>query len=129
MQCVIFCKVTLYLYAGHTSTLAECKSLYAPRWKEALATGKGVGGDAKSEGSHSQKRGTDGQKPDTRLNRGGQASNGLRTPQNQPYPLTVNQALPAESVEVYPGRSFDMRQNRYLSGDRQRGIERSQQRS
>ena len=73
-----------FLYVGHTSTLTGCKSLYAPRWKEALANGKGVAGDSKSEGSHSQRRGSDAQKPDIRLNRDGQASNGLRTPQNQP---------------------------------------------
>ena len=117
------------MYVGHIPTLTGCKSLYAPSWKKAIATGKGVAGDSKSEGSHSQKRGNDGQKPDIRLNSGGQASNGLRTPQNQPYPLTVNQAFPAESVGVYPKRSFDMRGHRYLFGDKQRSIVRSQQKS
>jgi hypothetical protein len=66
--------------------------LNSPRWKEELANGKGVAGDCKSEGSHRQKRGNDVQKSDIRLKSGGQASNGLRTPENQPYPLTVNQA-------------------------------------
>ena len=69
-----------HLYVGHISTLTGCKSLYAPRWKEASANGKGVVGDCKSEGSHSQRHGSDEQKPDIRLNSGGQASNGLRTP-------------------------------------------------
>jgi len=40
------------LYVGHTSTLSGCKSLIAPRWKEAIMNGKGVAGDSKSEGSH-----------------------------------------------------------------------------
>jgi hypothetical protein len=75
---------SLLWYVGHTYTLAGCKSLYTPRWEEVLANGNGVVGDGKSEGSHSQKRGNDVQKLDTMLTGGGQASHGLRTPQNQP---------------------------------------------
>jgi len=66
-----------FSYVGHISTLSGCKSLNAPCWKEALAIGKGVAGDCKSEGSHSQRCGNDEQKLDIRLNRVGQASNGL----------------------------------------------------
>lgn len=42
----------LFLYVGHTFILSGCKFLNAPSWKEALAIGKGVAGDCKSEGSH-----------------------------------------------------------------------------
>ena len=71
-----------FLYVGHIPTLTGCKSLYAPRWKEAIATGKGVAGDCKSEGSHSQRRGNDGQKPDIRLNRGGKRAMDCESPRS-----------------------------------------------
>jgi len=40
----------LFWYVGHTFTLSGWKSLTAPRWKEAVANGKGVAGDGKSDG-------------------------------------------------------------------------------
>jgi len=43
-------------------------------WEKALANGKSVADDCKSEGSHSQRRGIYGHKPDIRLNSDGQAS-------------------------------------------------------
>jgi len=46
-----------FLYVGHISTLTGCKSLYAPSWEEALANGKGVAGDCKSEGGSIVKSG------------------------------------------------------------------------
>jgi hypothetical protein len=73
-----------FLYVGHVTLLAGCKSLSAPSWKEAEANDKGVVGDRKSERSHQQIRGTDAQKSDIRLTKGGQLSNRLGNPKNQP---------------------------------------------
>ena len=75
---------SLFWYVGHVTLLAGCKSLSAPSWEEAEANDKGVAGDRKSERSHQQTRGTDAQKSDIRLTKGGQLSYGLGKPESQP---------------------------------------------
>ena len=76
--------IRLFWYVGHVTLLSGWKSLSAPSWEEAEANGKGVAGDCKSERSHQQIRGTDAQKSDIRLTKGGQLSHRLGKPENQP---------------------------------------------
>ena len=115
-------KVFVLLYVGHGNELSRCKSVKAPSWQEALATGKGVEGDLKSERSHQQLRCSDEQKPDIRhISRVTEQWIG-KAPKSTVRLICKSGRTRKKSTLSYPERSHNLPQQAMLRATETKGL-------